>query len=315
MKILYIANHGCGYNDDEGAISHALTELGHQVIKAPQDAGRWAQHSSADLLLFHKWDDVSTLKEAEGRIVRAFWYFDLVSYPDPTIAGRCHARYDWMSRILPNVDVGFCTDGDWVESARSKLCVIGENSGKLNVLRQGADGRVVGRGVRLATKTRGSGVTPRSQLLFTGTRHSSAARADFVDEMVRTYGPRFAIVSEGVYGQYLANRVANIPIVVAPDSPVTDKYWSNRVYMALGFGAFMLHPYCGELAKEYDDGREIIFYHNRTELHRLIDFYLIRPGSRDEISEAGLARTISQHLYRHRCQVMLRVLGDKFGLR
>ena len=64
---------------------------------------------------------------------------------------------------------------------------------------------------------------------------------------------------ERTYREKLRERIGTHSMMVAPDAPVTDRYWSNRVFMAMGFGAFMLHPYCAKLAEMYKDGEEIIF--------------------------------------------------------
>ena len=88
MKIVYIAKHDSGHNDDEGAIAHAFRSLGHEVICVPEDQGRRAAlHTGVDLWLAHKWNDqsginrINTIKNRSGGVL-AFWYFDLVLF-DP----------------------------------------------------------------------------------------------------------------------------------------------------------------------------------------------------------------------------------------
>jgi len=55
LKILYVARHTCGLNDDEGAITYGLESLGHTVIKIQQDLGFEAQAiRDVDFCLFHK---------------------------------------------------------------------------------------------------------------------------------------------------------------------------------------------------------------------------------------------------------------------
>lgn len=301
-KIVFVARHGVGFADDEGAITHALTALGHEVVCIHERKGKSVRHiRDADLLLFLKWDDAHALSQA--RCPRAFWYFDLVDWPsDPTLARRCAQRRAWMERITPLVDVGFCTDGDWVAA---------DTTGKLVWLPQGADERVIGRGDNVATE-------PPVPILFTGTaRGGGRVRESFVAEMAERYGDDFRHVRPtphhpGYYQRDLARLIASAQIVVAPDGPVTDRYWSNRVYNALGFGAFLLHPYCRELAKSYEDRREVVYYHSRDDLHRLIAHYRALPeAARREVSEGGLRRTLAGHTYRHRCEELLRVCRER----
>lgn len=291
MRIIYVAKHDSGGNDDEGAIYHALTSLGHDVQRCREDVGHRAHHlQPADLLLFHKWDDVATLRKF--RCPRAFWYFDLVDFPDPTLAERCERRKDWFARILPHCDVGFCTDGDWVAADRT---------GKLRWLTQGADGRVVGRG---APQVRNPGYPSQPPILMTGIRNGGTGRASFVDFMRETYGEQFQLVQRGVHGRAMADLIAGAKIVVAPDAPVTDHYWSNRVYNALGFGAFLLHPRCN-VTEQYP---MLTVYDDREHLKRVIDHWLGRDDVRLVISSLCYQCTIENHLYLHRCQRLLELL-------
>lgn len=302
MNILYIAKHGQANADDEGAIAHAFVELGHTVVSIPEsyDTQKMIELSNgSDLVLFHKWDDVDTLQRLQCK--KAYWYFDLVDWPDdPTVAGRCRARRNWMERITPLVDLGFCTDGDHVAK---------DQTGKLHVLRQGADGRIVGRG---EPWKEAHGM--RNNILFTGDPRGGAKRLSFHKEMTSVFGGRYVNIRSGCYREDLKRVIASTDIAVAPDAPVTNNYWSNRVYNTLGFGGFLLHPYCAELAKEYKQSDEIVFYTNREQLRDWIEFYTNRPDVRQAMSEAGLQRTIAQHLYKHRCQDLLRIVKEKLGV-
>lgn len=295
MRILYIAKHG-QYNsaDDEGAIAHALTQLGHKVICAQEEEGRDAvrRTQGVDLLLFHKWLDLKGLKYATCK--KVFWYFDLVRWPDPTLKSRCLTRLSWINAVVPLVDLGFCTDGDFVAY---------DHTGKLVWLPQGADERVVGPGTR-----RGAS----GPLLFTGlVKNVGMERASWWEEVKERYGGAISHYSSGVYGRGLADLIAQHLIVVAPDSPVTDRYWSNRVYTMLGYGAFLIHPYCRELAEQYVDGQEIVFYRNRMELYSLIEHYLPLIEERHTIAQAGFERTLREHTYRARCERMIQVVQQR----
>lgn len=303
MNILYIARHGQANADDEGAIAHAFVELGHTVVSVPEsyDKEKMIELSEgSDLALFHKWDDAATLQRLQ--CPKAYWYFDLVQWDDPTVAARCRARVNWMERITPYVDVGFCTDGDWVKRYNE---IHFSKPPKLHVLRQGADGRIVGRGEPWK-KSDG-----RINILFTGGPNGGTKRLSFHREMTQVYGGRYVNIRSGCYREDLKRTIASTDIVVAPDAPVTSNYWSNRVYNTLGFGGFLLHPYCSQLAKGYRNHEEIVFYSGRDDLHKLIEGYSKSLIRRQEISEAGLQRTIAEHLYKHRCQDLLRIVKEK----
>lgn len=296
MRILYVAKHNSGDNDDEGAIAHGLRELGHEVLCVDETVrGRYIlQHTNYDFVLFHKWQDTATLKRLE--MPKVFWYFDLVDFPDPMIAGRNRNRMEWMQRTIPEVRVGFCTDGDWVNKDRS---------GKLVRLLQGADQRIAGTGLQQTSR--------RLKLLFTGTRKGGLGRESFVSEMATNYCGGFTHLGDKnkIHGRALADVIRSADIVVAPDAPITDHYWSNRVYLMLGFGAFLMHPFASTLVRHYTDEKEIVYYRDREELHSKIKYYSERPEERERIAAAGLRRTLEQHTYKHRCQQLVNILKER----
>lgn len=297
MKILFVAKHDAGQADDEGAVAHALEALGHHVYRINEKQGLRAYRWSADLMLSFKFGNVGALEKVKCR--KVFWYFDLTSFPDPTIHARGQSRLRWMRSILPHVDLGFATDGDLVARDCSR---------KLIWLPQGADGRITGMG-------RANPAAAGAPILFTGiSTNGGQGRVSFVEEMAAKYGDDFRHVSSGVYRRDLANLIASSEIVVAPDAPITDRYASNRVWNALGFGAFLLHPRCKFLETMYEDRKEIVYYANREELHDLIAYYRQRPEERRAIAEAGLARTVAEHTYTHRVEKLIAVARERLGL-
>lgn len=298
MKILYIGRHRqVRSNDDEGAIAHALTELGHQVVCAEEARITGLGHlPKSDLILFNKWNSIRRVRRDCPAV---FWYFDLVLHPDPTLRSRCETRLRWMNETVPHVDLGFLTDGDFVDA---------DHTGKLVWLPQGADERVAGKGTRHGDRSK--------PLLYTGiVKNGGEDRISWYKELVDRYGPQLTHYSNGIYGREMADKIAEHHIVLAPDSPVTSCYWSNRVWNALGFGAFMIHPYCSRLAGMYQDCKEIIFYKSRQEMYELIDLYLPDVDGRHEIASAGLARTLAEHTYRHRAKQLLDTVRMRLGVR
>lgn len=294
MKILYIGKHNSGGNDDEGAISHALEVLGHKVERVHERMIHRTIHLTAgyDLCLFHHWNDPIRLRQLQ--CPRVFWYFDLVQYPDPTLEARCRTRVQWMNDVVPHVQLGFCTDGDWVRQDRS---------GKLVWLMQGADERIVGASLPPAHRHH-----PPADILFTGSvRNCGVGREQFLSDMILRYGTRFLHCTRGSYRERLQHLISTIPIVVAPPTPLGPWYWSNRAYNALGFGAFLLHPFCQGITRHYEDGAELFLYKSQNELQDLIQTYLTDEAHRRDVASWGLLRTKREHLYRHRLEVLLEI--------
>lgn len=293
MKIVYVAKHSNGGTDDEGAIAHALKALGHQVVRVHEtDASanpNKTQIPDGDLLLFHKWAAVDCIKRFNGK--KVFWYFDLVDYPDLEIQRRNHARMQWMDTITPLVNIGFCTDGDWVRKVGAPL----------KILRQGADERFLD-SVTVPTHHNRFNL----EILMTGIRYGGGkGRASFVDFMEAAYPKSFRCINRGVYQLALLDAISASRFVVCPDHPITDWYWSNRVYNACGFGGMVLHPYASELCNDYTDKKHLAYYHNRTELIELVRYYTSHPEEALAIRAKAHAITKANHTYRARCIKLL----------
>lgn len=295
MKIIYVAKHHSGDNNDEDAISYALELLGHEVIRIFEKSGTQAMFTDGDFLLFHKWEDFHTLSRV--KIPCVFWYFDLVKSNDPLLVEKRNPlREDWMRQAIPRSLLGFCTDGDWVAE---------DKTGKLVHLMQGADERFIGPGRPNSVE-----VAP---VVFTGLVRNGLSRMMHVEQLQAHLGDRFEIIGNGGHrgrrhGRDLADLFASAEIVVAPDGPNTHRYWSNRVYLTLGFAGFLLHPYCELLTRHYEPDTELVYYRSRPELLDKIDYYLSNPQERLRLRKAGYEKTLSHHLYRHRCAELIKIV-------
>jgi len=302
MKIAYVCRaYDPRSNDDEGAVEHSLRSLGHDVHR--YDESRALPVIDADLLLFNKWCDSRVLREAGDRgVVRTFWYWDLVDHPDPGLVRRCRVRKEWMEKVLPMVDIGFCTDGDWV------LRVNDSTPGKCYWLPQGADQRVARETPRFPDRQ-------TADVLFTGTHLPAASqRYQFVQRLVRRYGRRFVHVEKGVHGPELTELYLRSRVVVGPDSPVTDRYWSNRVYNVTARGGYLLHRRSAGLQARYGDVMD--FYSDVEDLIVKTDA-LLSDDSRDYRRAKSLAaweRTRGIHTYYHACAELVRAVSERFGL-
>lgn len=292
MKVLYIANHFhlTTTNDDEGAITSALRRLGHEVTEMQEHEGKAALnlHDEFDFCLFHKWNDWETISRL--RMMKVFWYFDLVDWPDGTLTRRCEQRKMWMREALPLVDRAFMTDGDFIDRNRT-----GQHAAKLRHLPQGFDDRLQPI----------PNVAPPIPILMVGiSRGGGTGRINFVEEMGRRWGGQFVNVQRGVYREQLAGLVGSSKVVVAPSSPVTDRYWSCRVYWMMGLGACLLHPYSQGLHDQFPNPG-ILWYYDTESLHNQVADLLNDPGTRLEIGTAARRQVLAGHTYLHRCQQLI----------
>lgn len=292
MRILYVAKHNKGCNDNEGAIKYALEQLGHEVDAVHERSLNTLPPTGYDLLLFQNWKNPPDLRA--GDYPKVFWYMDRIDYEDDdTLTAWTEIRIEWMKEVMPHITMGVCTDGDWVARDRT---------GKLIHLMQGADERFA-----CCPCEPGEEIP----LLFTGSIYGRGeGRASFVQEMKDTYRGNF-IHEKKVFGQRLINKIHNTKIVLAPDGPVTDRYTSNRAVITCSFGGFLMHPKCDVVENMYEDGREAVFYHSRKDLHEKIAHYLHHPQERYRIQCAGYAKTLNYHTYRHRLEIILNELSKR----
>lgn len=304
VKILFVARHGCGDNQDEEAIAHALRQLGHEVF-CVHEMRRHRNGASllvdADFCLCLKWPTVSELAEVAKRMPCAYWHFDMIrsQVDDPTLRARSESRIRWCRDVNPHVVLGFHTDGDFVAE---------DETGKLRWLMQGADERTLGYGAEVPE-------WPKDvDIIFTGMKHHGRDRANHIDHLQQRWGDRFAVVGDGgpkrrLHGRELADLFASVKIVVAPDGPNTDRYWSNRAYLTLGLGGFLLHPHCEWLRLHYVHS-ELHCYHDRDQLDNLIENYLDNPDEREALRRRGHEATKRKNLYRHRCAQLVKMMED-----
>lgn len=275
-KIIYVARHHSGGNDDEGAITYALELLGHEVVRISEQDGATALEEDGDLLLFHKWSDFDTIKRVT--IPKVFWYFDKVKFHGD-------ARERWMLEALKHVDAGFLTDGTYAAENGSE---------KLIVLRQGVDTRFTQKG-RVQEQY-------NAQVAFIGSLYGN--RAQFLARLYGRLGRAFKAYSR-VHQRNLANLCESVPILVAPPYPSDKNYWSNRVYIITGHGGFLLHPFCDGLVEEYEDSNNIVFYTDEEDMFQKIDYYLRSPFKRQKIRKASKKQTTSKYSYIRRCQTLI----------
>lgn len=298
MKILYLGNHGNALrsNDDEGAIARSLVELGCQLKLIQEHKFLDDDYSKYDFLLFHHYKDLNQLSNVT--IPKVFWCFDRIdSSDDITLNYRTKKRTEWANEAIRISQLGFFTDGDWVARHQTDTKYIWLTQG-LNQYLQ-----------RFPYESH----TERRGILFTGGLKGGVVRDSFVTEMKTSY-PQFIHVQGGYHGQRLAQLLSSVAICVAPDYPVSDSYWSNRIYLTLGLGGFLLHPYSQGLAEDFIPGHDLEMYCDRDELHEQIRHYLENVEEREILRERGHQQVLAHHTYKHRCETMLSIIKERVRL-
>ncbi len=287
MKVLYLAKHDSGGNDDEGAVYHALLALGCDVERLRENRAQVARKvRGCDFLLCHHPHDLDALRAVQ--IPKVFWCFDLIDWPNMP---RHAQRASWARQLTDVCDLGFLTDGDWV--AR-------DTTGKLRWLPQGADTRV--------PQGECPSQPPCDVLVVGGLGYG---REGQIEELRSAFGDGFRHVAKGYHGLALRALVRSAKVVVAPFAPVTDRYWSNRVYLLTGMGALVLHPHCAALDMQYAGA--LPMYRGRGDALAKALYWV------NEASAEGRARaaqncqrlTLTRHTYTDRVRELLVAVKEK----
>lgn len=106
------------------------------------------------------------------------------------------------------------------------------------------------------------------------------------------------------------NVLYNSEVAVNHHINVAGPYANNmRLYEATGVGAFLLTDYKDNLNTLFEPGKEIVAYRSAEEGVELARYYLAHEEERKSIAQAGQARTLREHTYRHRMQELLDILG------
>jgi hypothetical protein len=316
LRVLHFADFRPRDNADEQAVAHALRKLGHEVLEVPDNQRRLTVADvlrfGPDFLLSHK-PPPDTLHGLPCK--KVVWFWDMIRSNDWELQARSDSRAQWATDMAQVADLMFLTDGDWVAK---------DTTGKLHHLMQGADERVTGPWGSHPGENRPP-APPESwapnwtgDILFTGSVIHGGVRASFVDEMQRVWGNRFLSfghhAKDRVHGRRLAELMACAKVVVCPDGPVTNRYASNRLVQALGFGAFVMHPEVKVATDMYPNGG-VALYERRDELHDAIAFWLELEEERRGVAGQGFKETMFHNLYRHRCAQLVDVVRDKLGVK
>jgi len=286
-KIVYFAKKQTENSDNtEQHICFAFEKLGHTVKRI--DESNWTKTEvveatkDADLFLFHKGGIHDTHSFQRFLDLMAYvtcrkvcWYFDKIWGDREAI----------VETLIPFVDKVFMTDETWKRRHGFK---------NVEVLHQGIGGE--------DTKLGEFKKELETEIAFVGNVYGD--RVDFVKKLKEKYGDKLRVFGN-IFNRDLYDLMASTKIVVAPDSPSDDFYWSSRVYMILGSGGFLLHPKCEGLKEEFTHKEHLATYNDFDDLCSKIDFYLINEKKRKVIQQAGYEKCVSEFTYQKRCQNLL----------
>ena len=93
-------------------------------------------------------------------------------------------------------------------------------------------------------------------------------------------------------------------------APGEDLYnVSPRVFEVPACGGFLLAPYSRQIPELYRVGKEMIVYHDFTELRKLILYYLDHPLERASVADNAFNRANAAHTYKNRLNQLIETVG------
>lgn len=121
----------------------------------------------------------------------------------------------------------------------------------------------------------------------------------------RSYGGRF------VYGEEHAKISKLSKIYLGFDSmPHIRKSMSERMYIAVGCGAFYMCQYVDGIEDMLEPDKEIVTFKSEQEMLAKIKYYLENDHERAKIAKAGQKRVLEEHTYEIRTGQLIKIYEE-----
>ena len=118
-----------------------------------------------------------------------------------------------------------------------------------------------------------------------------------------------------VWGLSMYRALAQSRITLNRHINVAENNANNmRLYEATGVGAMLLTDRKDNLGTLFEVGKEVASYANEAEAAEMIRYYLDHPEEAQAIAQAGQARTLREHTYRHRMVELVPILKRHVAL-
>lgn len=239
----------------------------HSLVKIGHTV---VEDGDGDIYLFHK--QYNPPKGFKGKSV--CWYFDKI----------WRDRDVWMKKILNIASLVAMTDETWAkQSGYSNIAIIRQGIGDCSISIK-EPGRF------------------KAKIAFTGSVYGE--RIPWVAALKQRYGEHFQVYND-VFNEDLYALCMAVPIIIAPEYPSDDNYWSNRIYLVLGSGGFLIHPRLKGLSTEYVEGVHHAAYNGMDELFTKIDYYLRNTEERHKIQRTGFDFTRQHYNFTERCKSLI----------
>ena len=286
MTIHYISKFDPPYHT-ERYIAEALAWLGYKVecYEFDHDWDRPEKMTAGDIMLTalpQRFGAAQLQAWKDAGVFLATWYFDWIGADGNGYKGR-ELAYGAKLKLF---DAVFSTDGDtdeWYQLRGIKRFWLPQ-------------------AVPPEDRVIFDPAHERHDLVFLGHRNGQR-RCDMLDAV----GKRFDLKVCGDYkqprlwGRAFCSAVQASKIVLG-DNYLNHipRYWSNRVYVVLAAGGFLLTPRVTGLDAQFTDGKHLVMHDGGDDLFRKIEKWLKRPRDRARIAQNGHREVHRNHTYLHR---------------
>ena len=141
---------------------------------------------------------------------------------------------------------------------------------------------------------------PLNDLGFIGHIYDNRRRT-MIRNLIKKYDFRMYGLFDDCWGPKYSKACNNVKIMVG-DNMRNDipGYWSDRLYLSLASGAFLLYPRVEGIERYFTDGEHLVYYDNEKDLHEKIDYFLPREDERKRIALDGSAHARLIHSWQIR---------------
>ena len=99
-------------------------------------------------------------------------------------------------------------------------------------------------------------------------------------------------------------------VILGRDATIdVDLYFSDRLWLTLGSGGFLVTNYVPGLEELFENHKHLVWYRSPDECVEQIRHYLPRDEERLRIAEAGRDLVVRNHTYVHRARELLQMLA------
>lgn len=130
-------------------------------------------------------------------------------------------------------------------------------------------------------------------------------RKEVYEYLKNNFSTKFKVFNN-CFEKELASLCKSAKIIVAPDFPFDDFFWSDRIYNVLANGGFLFHPRSyGLIEQGFIEGEHFVPYENERDIPKLANLFLKFKKERNRIAKKGQEFVLKNHTYDKRIKEIL----------